>query len=383
MDKNRDSIDLRFFIDNLISKKYLIVSITLLSAVSAFFVANFLLPKYYVSSAILRKEENFQMSIEFVSSADIQNIIFIDPLVAQMMDNEKMPALKAVYENNQELHLEVKDINPERSAVIANVWADILLAKLRDLKGEHDSMIALEGQLAEAQMELNSTQDALETKISQTRAEILDVELSHAKSYLRKYLDKIAINLLLIRDIRQMESRLNRQDYIARLSSRDIWELCSFQQRLSEKMICSPAWMGDDSIGNFEGVATIDDAKKYLIELSGSAEAQNTELESIIAALETKITQIAVELENDDFQTKQLYYERNQALKVYLELSVLLKELRVSYNIDAGTPKVASEAVPSPTPVGPSPEIYALFAGINGFVICVLFVYLVEWWKKH
>ena len=405
-----DTLDLRALVKTLLRWAWLIILAGILAAIAAFLTSKFVLDPRYESTALVaitepslvaELEPSIQVSpqlpdtqalSDLAEASDILKKVYEDPEVSGVLDEEttftgfgEMFAASLVGAN--QLRLVVTDTDPERAALIANVWAIITIDRLNDLYGDTKASYDMLKQQAEtARQNWDAAQAALEQFLPQSQADVLEAQLEQAKNNLSTYLAQIDRNELLIQDVRSLDARLEVLNQTSDIPAGEALSLLALQQRasgvLEETQVQSTQIQlsGSDVLG--EGY-TVRQAGASLDELVTSLHAQNEDFEALLPVMETKIKELNVRLEKETYQLDQLRERRDLARSAYHALSGQLEETRITLAQGDQTAKVAARAWAAEEPSTPRTLVNTSLAGVVGLMLAVGAVFVFEWWQAE
>ncbi len=400
----KDAIDLRELIKILLKYKWIIISATLLAALTAFVTSKFLLPpKYEAATHIGITQPTFEVDLE----PSINNPSPLDDYRAFIELTKTLPALAeadevwlsvceemelpCVGEGNQKPELEAALIgtsqlkltviseSPERSAEFANLWAGELIKRWNLLYGNGSiDLIQLEEEIAQALENLNTTQKALEDYLPESQLNVVEVQLSQAKQKLAIYLGEIEDNENIVRDADALDFRLGRQSQSSKLLIGDALSLVGLLQRTTGEMSGTQFQITGTDIYGQE--YTIAESRETLADLVSALENQNDDLEIQLADLEGVITALALERESEQYQIALLEQERDRALRNYQILSGYIDEILIALEYNGQAAYCIAKAVVPTEPSGSSTKMITALAGIVGLIFAVGVVFVYYWW---
>ncbi len=402
-----DVIDLRELAKTLLKYKWIIVLTTILSAIAAFLFSKFLLtPKYEAIAHIGITHPSFEVDLE----PSINNPpplgdyrVFIEitkPLpefaeavevwlsVCEVMDltclgegNDK-PKLKAELLGTSQLKLTVTSEDPERSAEFVNLWAGEIIERWNLYYGSGMiDLIQLEEEVTQSLEAWNTAQKALEDYLPESQVDVAEVQLSHAKEELARYLNEIESNEGIIRDADFLDVRLSEQGQLGKLLIGDALSLVGLLQRTSGGVSGTQFQISGTDIYGQE--YTVADARKILTGLVSAMETQNEDIEIHLVALEGEINYLALEWETERNKIRKLELERDRAQNTYQALAGYLDETVIALEYNGQAAYYAARAVvPQETSGQPTIVLVAL-AIIVGLVLSTGGVFVFSWWTSE
>jgi uncharacterized protein involved in exopolysaccharide biosynthesis len=401
---SEDEIDVRQILNSLFRRKWWILGITLLFAVAGLLIAKLLIPKTYSATSyiVITKPSltaNLDSSIvsapELPDARSLTDLTKADDLVLSVYKEVGDPTsgsgpvslasfkgqLNPTLVGINQLQLNATDLDPERAAEIANVWAEKAAARLNLLFGSDiDSLGKLEEQKEQARQNWDESEQALLAFLPNSQSDVLNVNVTQAREVLKTLVLEIQDIDSLISDLNAFQYRLSTQNTNETLSLADRLSLISLQQQ---------------AVGQFEGLQvqitspdiqsegyTVAQARASMDALMQSLQDQREELISNKLAHEATITELGSQLEEAQYNIAQLSVQRDLDLKAYEALSAHLEELQITLTQNDKAVKMAGSALPPTNPSGPRALIVAVAAGVIGFALAVFLVLVVSWWKS-
>jgi uncharacterized protein involved in exopolysaccharide biosynthesis len=399
-----DEIDIREIFNSLLRYKWWILGTAVIFAVVALLVAKLILPKTYEATSFIMftkpaltadLDSSIQSSPQIPDARSLTDLTKADDLVLSVYE-EIRPAnsgsepvtlvsfkdqLNPTLVGINQLKLKVTDLDPDRAALIANVWAVKASARLNLLFGSDvDSLLKLEEQTEEARQKWDRSENALIEYLPTSQADTLQVNITQARETLKIIISKIENIDLLLSDLNALQYRLDAQDANEVLTLDEILSMISLQQQ---------------AVGQFEGLQiqvsspdiqagayTIRQARANVETLIESLQQQREELLSNKQVKEAEITELGTQLEEAQYNIAQLSVQRNLDLKAYEALSSHMEELSITLYQNDKSVKVAGLALPPTDPSGPRALFVAAAAGAVGFALAAFLVLFFSWWKS-
>jgi len=399
-----DEIDLREIFNSLLRFKWWILGTAVVFAVVALLVAKLVLPKTYkaISYIMITKpaltadlDSSIQSSPQIPDARSLTDLTKADDLVLSVHEevgssnSNTEPfslksfknQLKPTLVGTNQLKLEVTALNPERTAEIANVWAEKATERLNLLFGSDiDSLLKLEKQTEEARQKWDESENALIEYLPASQADTLLVNLTQARETLKVIISEIGNIDLLLSDLNAIQYRLASRNASDVLTLEEILSVISLQQQ---------------AVGQFEGLQiqvsspdieaggyTAGQAQTNIETLIKSLQGQREELLASKQAKEDEITDLGTQYEEAQYNITQLTVQRDLDLKAYEALSSHMEELRITLSQNDQSVKVAGLALPPVNPSGPQTLFITVGAGAVGFVLAAFLVLLISWWKS-
>ena len=429
-----EDFDLRDMIRSIASLWYWIV-IAIIVCITAAVLINLYLPDKYRSSAsilittpdsVFSFDERISSQVETPQEEVIPELALSDSILAEVLkdaqskgaDFEKptigyLRNLVEISTSSTVLTLSVTAENPEDAALIANIWADIVIGRLNayylptlqaSITFQELATQSLEGwQVAQnvlVDFHRNNPERIVERKLADQERHfsiLLD---------LRRQLD------LVLRDGEMMKARLEKKSLSADTDLRDDLNVLYLSFRslamtndqlvnnlppLSsvEEQITLPAntsiYLGGDTfpvnlqILASEGNLFSEDIQSQITFLNNMIEVIQSEIEAIEGDLESPQVQI-LELQTQLIalreQRARLEQDRDLGHEAYQSLARKAQETRLSFQENDAVALLASEAVPVLEPTSPGTITIILAGGVLGGLLGIAVVLAYSWWQE-
>jgi uncharacterized protein involved in exopolysaccharide biosynthesis len=399
-----DEIDLKAIFVVLLQQKWWILGGAILFAVIAFVYSYFVLPREYSAAAFViitkpsvnavldEKIESVPQTpdarslLEMTRADDLVLEIYQAPPVQSLLDDEiPLAAFKNKLEisllGTTQFRLQATDTDPQRAAVIANVWAERVTVRLNKLFGtDLEAIQLLQTQADQALEAWDAAEQALIQGLPENQLNALQIRQSQAETTLKDLLNQILYIDNLLLNIQILQSSLATQPANQGLPLGDAMSLISLQQQAVGQLegiqiqIANPETLGEQ--------ITVTEARSRLDGLSLALENRQKELESEIKVVESNISALITAVEIAQFQLTQLRVQRNLRQDAYQALSSYLVENNITLSQNSQPVKIAGLALPPNNPSGPSAILYTAVAGAAGFGIMAIIVLFLSWWKS-
>jgi len=402
-----EMIDLRALVRTLGNYKWIIISATLLTTLTAFLTIKFILsPKYEASAHIGIKQPTFVVYLEpsingpsplknyrsflnftsplsaFAEADEVWLSVCEDMNITCLGEGSDSPDLEATLIGSSHLHLSVSSGSPERSAEFANFWAGELINRWNMLySSENIDLIQAEEEVAQALENWNTARNALEEYLLESQINVLEVQLNQAKQKLAIYLGEIEENESILRDADALDFRLDKQIQTSKLLIGDALSLVGLLQRTTGSVSGTELQIMGTDIYGLE--YTIAESRETLADLVFSLENQNDNLEIQLVDLEGEITTLAMEKQAEQYQIALLEGERDRALSDYQDLSEFMDEARNVPEYLGPVAYIIANAVVPQEESGLSTTILVALAGMMGLMISVVSVFVYTWWNSE
>lgn len=399
-----DEIDVREILNNLLRYKWWIIGTAVALGVIAVLVAKFLMSKAYTATSYLvitkpaltaDLDSSIQSSLTIPDARSLADLTKADDLVLSVYeevgpanpDSEPVPLnsfrsqLNPTLVGTNQLKLEATDLDPERAALIANVWAEKTAARLNLLFGSDvDSLLTLEEQTNQARENWDRSQRALIDYLPISQADALQVNLSEAREALKAIIGEIETINLLLSNLNAFQYRLDNQNANDVLALEEVLSLISLQQQAVGQLeglqlqVSSPDIQADGY--------TVAQARANLETLIESLQEQQEELISNKQTKEAEIAELGTQHEEAKYKIDQLTVQRDLDLKAYEALSTHMEELQITLSQNDKAVKIAGQALPPTNPSGPRALFVGAAAGMIGFVLAAFLVLFFSWWRS-
>lgn len=401
-----DVIDLRELVRTLFKYKWIIIAVTILSALVALITSKFLIPpKYEAAAHVGISQPTFEVDLEpsinnppplddyhlFIEITkplpELAEATDVWLVVCEEMDltclgkgNEK-PELEATLIGTSQLKLSVISEDPEQAAEFANLWAKEVIKRWNTLYGNEDIDLAqLEGEVARALETWNNAQNALEDYLPENKINVAEVQLSQAKGELARCLKEIEDSEGIIRDADSLDARLAGQNQSGVLLIGDALSLVGLLQRTTGGVSGMQFQITGSDIYGPE--YTIANTRETLIDLVSALKNQNEALEIQLTGLEIEITTLALEKEVEQYKLDQLKQERDRARSNYRALAGYLDETLIALEHDGQAAYCVVKAV-VPWEAESNTLINTALAGMLGLMLSIGGVFVYTWWTKE
>lgn len=427
LSSHNDEIDLRVLFDILWKARIVIFFATLVPAIVAFAVSFWLLPRTYQATAYVfigNPIINFAESTQFTISPTLPDIKAVaqlavtpgllesvtqDPKVLDASGNDKVSInISAVATDigKDQLRLQVTDTDPQRAALLVNIWAEKITLSINASYGVSAIAETLDTQVLKAQKDYEQAQVALEDVLSKSRVEALSAQLQSKQSDLRCLLDNSSQIMRVLDDLRTFEQELegisNEEPLpthhgltLIILRQLSLTSLpCQAMPQVQSTNIPTPGVLVPDiSIPNspdftlqinglsFDGL-TISETLALMEQMRTALQAHVVRLQDQQGDLERETPQLQADLENAQAQLVPLTVERDQSQALY---TALLERKQLVTTVMKESSKVASVsvyAVPPRNAVSPRIFVNTALAGVLGLVLSAFLALAIDWWRR-
>ena len=396
-----DEIDLRAIFQTLWKARRLIFIITLAAAVAAFAVSFWILPRTYQATAYvfigqpvigIEQTTGFTISptlpdlsavVKLAAAPGLLESITNDPAVVAAMEKEEFSFAKmttAAAVGKDQLSLQVIDKDPQRAALLANIWAEKVIDVVNATYGLGTLAQTLDTQILHSQKDYESAQAALEDALSNNQVDALSAQLDSRKADLASVLDSIIRTKSVLDDLQFFEQGLNGLSGETPLSLGDGLALTTLRQR--SLTVASDSFTVQIDSASFAGF-TVLQALEATTQMRTGLQSQLTRLQSNQSRLEQEIPQLQKDLEEMQAQLDQFSLMRDQSKE--LNSALLQQQLRVT-TVLGQSAKVANlsvEAVPPEKAVSRKTLMNTALAGMLGLMLSAFVVLAMNWWRNE
>ncbi|MBA7694783.1 hypothetical protein ES703_103396 [subsurface metagenome] len=411
---NGEELELRDYIEVLLRRKWIIILVFFVTAISAGVGALYLVKPVYQASALLMiSKPRYQVELEpkiktpipleisletyknLIKSADLEEKVIKklgldqppDELTVEALD--KMVSVEAVPKTDL-IKISVKSGVPGKAKEIVNTWVALFIEENKDLnlRETTEAQSFIENQLKVSEQNLFLAEEKLckfneENSVSMLKEEIADkirriissegrladlkvlikekeAELNQAKSQLAKQPETFVLTKSMYDDasFNQLTSELTPKEALLlknlRFESETLNPLCTaLRSRVANLKI---------------------DLDRYQ---SGA-----TELTKNINSYRTRMEQLRKQLATEELTKCRLERIRNTACSIYDVVSQKAAEIKIAVASETGVVKIVSLAHEPRNPVGPGKRRIVLIGGVLGLFMGIFIAFFVDYWKR-
>ncbi|MBA7623047.1 hypothetical protein ES703_30438 [subsurface metagenome] len=380
-----DEIDLRKYIDVLLRRWKLIVSITVIVVIVAGLVS-FLSPRTYEANAAVlitktRSEIVFEpkyktfweedSALQRKSLVALAKSSTVATQVIEQLEDKLEPAERRVgsilnkvqvSEQGNLIRISVKSADPRKAAAIANAWAECYERYINGLySGILQSPAELQVQADAARKEYEEKQKAWEGFVSSNRVDDLSRQLADKE---------------LLCDIKSLREQIKAGASSSASAAANSLALILLQAKAFTSL---PGEL-QVSLDRLSGLnVSLDDVDALISTLearSGGTRGQS------ISELRQEILQLRGELEQEEAKQRELEKSRDIAWETCTTLDSKAAEVKVATLAQDGVVRVAVVAVVPESPVAPRRAMSISIALVLGLVVGVFSAFGVEYFKK-
>jgi len=283
------------------------------------------------------------------------------------------------------IQLEVRDTDPARAALIANVWGKEVGDRINASYGVQGIVEELQERLQAAQAAYRQAQERYEQALAQSQAAALQKQLAQANSDLACLLARTSDIQRLQGDLETFQGYLKTRAPDAPLTAGDALALTTLQQRVLATKVCATDTANIQmQIGRAALTAlTVSEAQALLDHLSAVLQARTADTQARQAALSQRIPHLQQAAEKAQAQLQEAAAARDQAWQNYKDLR-LLEEQGETLAMEEN--QVATLAGRAETPTRPSSPRMAMnvaLAAALGMMAGMMGVFMAGWWKEE
>jgi len=396
-----DVIDLRELVKTLLKYKWFIIAAVIVTAGSAFLISKFLVPKQYEAtsyvivtepSLVADLESSIQVEPNVPDIEAITDLIQADSILREVYeikeveqileDGLQFTSFKSKFQarlvGSSQLRLQVINHDPECAALIANIWADVVVDHLTSLYGTTQGAYAqLNEQLQTAQQAWGDKQQQLVAALADSQVEALESQLIQGQNVLMKIHQKIENNKLLLADLNMFGELLSTRPGDETLRFEDLITILALRQR----------WMGDldklqlefDRESLYGSEYSTAQAQNMILVMMEIISQDNLRLEEELSIQEELLPSLKADLEQAKYYEELRRDERDLAHSAYVALSAQVEETRISLVHEDQTAKIAATADRPEAPVRPRIMLTSALSGLAALVISLVSVLLFDW----
>ena len=399
-----EEIDLRVYVEVLISRWKWIVGLALVAAVTAFVVSSLLPSTYEASSVIIITQPRYQMQFDsrFETVGEWTPAYKAFPTLAT--SDEALQGVVDAYTPSPEAHIEewtlrtlagmveatsegdprlvvlkVRSRSPEDAADIANLWADQFTALGNGIYGGTEKDVAFfEEQGNQARQVLDRADVELIEFQARNQSSIVSAQLSSCRQTQTDYLADQRAIAYIVQDIQGLRGQLAQQpgDQPASLAD-DLTALFLQVKAFGASTPIQLQVNSADSLSNkslAEQIAFLDD-------LVVTLEAKSSEINERLAELEPQILALQQRLQEINVESDLLTSARDLARETYMTLARKLEEARIAAQEENGVSQVGSYTAVPEEPVSRRRMLNTAVAGVLGGMMGVFGAFAIEWWR--
>ncbi|MFV2044184.1 MAG: GumC family protein [Anaerolineales bacterium] len=398
-----DEIDLRQYIDVLMRNWWIVAVATLLAAAFGLIVSFSLTPTYEAAALVAFTESRYQIQFDprfetvsleppggqtleaMATSDDMLQSVLSEvggelPSSARTLDQFRRTITAEARPKSQVLELRASAATPDLAARIANLWAENFVVFANDLmSGASSELRFFEGQVVNAEAQLEAGEQALIDFESRNEAENLRSELDARRDLLSTYFGNENKFTVLIQNI---DALIGHVQSLPPDSSPGLGEeLAAIGLRIQAVDAASgvPVEIQLSESGSISN-RTASEQAQYLEGLRVSVERRLQSIEALIEPLREDILSLQGQIGAVEAEQRRLTRDRDLASQVLVSLSNKLEEAAIEAENPQGEVRLASRAGVPSKPTSPRKRLNTIFAAALGAVAGVFVVFSRAWW---
>ena len=398
-----EEIDLRPYIQALLTHWWQIALAGVVAGVLTFVVMLFVPPTYESSALVLVTKPRFNLQFDpRIQTPDTTfaylaypTLAMSDAVVEELFASLSIPDLMTVDElrgilaaqNGSDpslIVLTVSHNDPVVAAEIANQWSDLFVNRANEVFGQQgdEPVRFLQAQLTRTETKLETIDNQLAAFQAENPLQLLTTELASSLEAQAAYLLQQRQTADLQRDVTAYAAQLDSRSTSEGLSTADVTALTLLQARAFVMAGETTSFLLDVS-GGAGGVAemTGGEGAAVLASLQEVLALRQASLEEELAILEPQILVTQERLQVATSEQKRLQGEQELAFGTYTTLGRTLDEVMITAEDTTGQVRLASYAGVAEEPAGPRKS---MAMGLSAFTACLASVGWVigrQWWK--
>ncbi len=401
-----EEIDLRVYVEVLIRNWMWIAGLALLAAVTAL-VVSFLIPPTYEATALAAITEpryvmRFDSRLQTVDTVQPYNAYpelassddLLKDLLAQLAplpeSIESLRDLRNTLEaetgaDPSMVKLSASSQGAEDAARVANEWAALFVAQANEIYGSHSEEDArfFEGQLIQAQEELDAAEESLVAFQARNQKVILEARLVSAQQDLQDYLIEQREIERAVRNAQALRANAAGQQANSTVSPGDnLAALLLQMQAFSIRTSRYDAKLEISDAALLSSERTAGELAAFLDNLVLTIETWESKIEVRVAALESQILALQQQIQETRVEEDRLIRDRDVARETQMTLAHKVEEARIAAEDATGDVRLVSQAAVPEEPVGPRKMLNTAVAGALGLMVGVFGAFAVEWWRE-
>jgi uncharacterized protein involved in exopolysaccharide biosynthesis len=398
-------IDLKPYVDSLKHYWMWIVGAALIASVAAFVFSSLQAPVYEATSLVAVTQGNeitvqFDSRIQSVTDSQpikaypelatsddfllsiVPEIAAIDPRIQTVQSVRNVLRAESGVDLSL-LRLTAKNDDPQRAAAIVNVWANHFINKVNTIYGGQggEELNFFEAQLEDASRQLDVAEQSLIDFQTRNRVPIITEQMRTQTDTLGDYLEKKRDITLLLQDVQSLLSLIE-----------DVGSDETISIQLASLLLHTRAFSGTrpDMVLPLQlqldvsqsSEATNGEQQKVLSGLQDVLRIQLEQIEVSIADLEPQILSLQQLKQDAETQVSELNREVSVANETYMALAGKVEAERITSQDTFGGVRIASAANTPESPAS-SRLMNTVAAGIAGFLLGVIVVLVITWWRLY
>jgi succinoglycan biosynthesis transport protein ExoP len=280
------------------------------------------------------------------------------------------------------VRLTVRARDPQQAARIANLWAETFVAHANRVYGAgEEDLRQLEGQLAQAEAELEAAERALIEFQARNPAGLLEAQLDSLRQKQRDYLGAQRAIADILRDIRALQERLARQPEDRPASAADALVVLWLRIHALTAPTFPSIQLQAGSAASPSG-PSVREVRALLSDMARDLEAKSAEIGPRLKELEPQILQLQKQLQEIYTEQDRLTRRRDLAKETYTALARKVQETRLAVQGAQRTARLSSRASAPEEPASPRKLLNTAVAGTLGLMLSTMGAFAAEWWRN-
>jgi len=382
-----EEIDLGAYVRVLLKYWKWILGITVAAAAVALAVS-FLLPPTYEATALVAVQAPQPASKAYLDLAEGDGVL--EALFSRL--NPRPAEIKTLRDLRKRVkagagtdpsvvRLTVRARDPQEAARIANLWAETLVAYADRVYGAREELQQLEGQLAQAEAELEAAEQALIEFQARNPAGLLEAQLDSLRQKQRDYLGAQRAIADILQDIRALQERLAHQPEDRPASAADALVVLWLRIHALTPPTFPSIQLQAGSAASPSG-PSVREVRALLSDMVRDLEAKSAEIGPRLKELGPQILQLQKQLQEIYTEQDRLTRRRDLAKETYTALARKVQETRLAAQGAQRTARLSSRASAPEEPVSPRRLLNTAVAGTLGLMLSTMGVFAVEWWRN-
>ena len=281
------------------------------------------------------------------------------------------------------VRLKASRTNPQEASQLANAWAEqfVTWANQVYIEGGTDQLPLFEAQLAEAEIDLVTAEQALIEFQAQNQTTIVSNTLhAYAQTHAVYLKEQREIDLLLL-DVTTLRDQLSQQSGNGNVTGNQLAALL-LQLRAFNAEGPGGLQLQLDNLDT-NGLETRQEQIDFLSGVVDSLNARQAALEERQKVIEPQILALQEEKQNIEVAYGRLQRNHRVAQQTYTTLEFRVAEERIESQDTNDGVLLASRANIPANPTGPRTLLVVLAAGAFGGAVGVFFLFLFEFWRTY
>jgi uncharacterized protein involved in exopolysaccharide biosynthesis len=280
------------------------------------------------------------------------------------------------------VRLTVRARDPQEAARIANLWAEAFVAHANRVYGAgEEDLRQLEGQLAQAEAELEAAERALIEFQARNPAGLLEAQLDSLRQKQRDYLGAQRAIADILQDIRALQERLARQPEDRPASAADALVVLWLRIHALTAPTFPSIQLQAGSAASPSG-PSVREVRALLSDMARDLEAKSAEIGPRLKELEPQILQLQKQLQEIYTEQDRLTRRRDLAKETYTALARKVQETRLAVQGAQRTARLSSRAAAPEEPASPRKLLNTAVAGTLGLMLSTMGAFAAEWWRN-